>query len=260
MSFAAMTLAAHTSSPKTLARLRRAGVLCMAAFGIAACSQGNPPVASSSDAVPAPAASVSRVAGDLDTYRKLVGANNDEMVVTMGHDILDRYPGSDAAKEVQQSLPAIEQRYKDSKEKTRLAALWYYQTAPMAGGIQSTATLYSGQPSGNDRVRLVLRRHTSWGQSVYLYGSGHGFVCHGNCAMAGTVDGKPIHITVFAPPTGEPALMVRDDKAFLGMLRKAKKITLDVTLVDGTRTETLTYEVGGFDPDKWAPLPKQKKS
>jgi hypothetical protein len=95
---------------------------------------------------------------------------------------------------------------------------------------------------------------------VFLYGNGHGFVCRGNCAIAGTVDGKPVHFTVFAPPTGEPALMFRDDKAFLGTLRNAKKITLDVTLVDGERKETLVYEVVGFDPDKWAALPKQKKS
>jgi len=33
-----------------------------------------------------------------------------------------------------------------------------------------------------------------------------------------------------------------------------------VTLVDGERKETLVYEVGGFDPDKWASVAKQKKS
>ena len=254
-----MTLAAHTSSPKTFARLRRAGVLCMAAFGIAACSQGNPPVASSSDAVPAPAASVSRVAGDLDTYRKLVGANNDEMVVTMGHDILDRYPGSDAAKEVQQSLPAIEQRYKDSKEKTRLAALWYYQTAPMAGGIQSTATLYSSQPSGNDRVRLVLRRHTSWGQSVFLFGNGKGFVCKGECTLAASLDGKPHSLKAYLPPTGEPAIFIKDDPGFIAALKKTKKIALPVTLKDGNKKQDLVYEVGGFDASKWVTVSLGKK-
>lgn len=254
-----MTFTAHTSSPKTSARLRRAGVLCLAAFAIAACSQGNPPAASSSDAVPAPAASVSRVAGDLDTYRKLVGANNDEMVVTMGHDILDRYPGSDAAKEVQQSLPAIEQRYKDSKEKTRLAALWYYQTAPMAGGIQSTATLYSSQPSGNDRVRLVLRRHTSWGQSVFLFGNGKGFVCKGECTLSASLDGKPHPLKAYLPPTGEPAIFIKDDPGFIAALKKTKKIVLPVMLKDGNKKQDLLYEVGGFDAGKWVTVSLGKK-
>jgi hypothetical protein len=193
----------------------------------------------------------------LDTYRQLLRIKNDEMSVTMGHDILDHYPNSAAAKEVQQSLPVIEQRWKENSEKNRLAAMWLYQVSPMEGGTQSTATISSG---GGDRVQLILRRHTSWGQSVFLYGSGHGFVCRGNCTIATTVDGKLTHITVFAPPTGEPALMFRDDKGFIAMLHKAKKITMEVTLVDGERKETLVYEVGGFDPDKWASVAKQKKS
>jgi hypothetical protein len=108
-------------------------------------------------------------------------------------------------------------------------------------------------------VQLVLRRHTSWGQSVFLYGNKPGFVCRGNCSIAGTVDGKPVHIMAFAPSTGEPALMIRDDKAFIAMLQKAKKITLDVTLADGDKKQTLIYEVGGFDPAKWASVGKQKK-
>jgi hypothetical protein len=223
---------------------------------LAGCSpQGGQPAASG--APPQQQAQDADAARKLDTYQQLLRIKNDEMAVTEGHDILDHYPNSAAAKEVQQSLPAIEQRWKENSEKSRLGSMWLYQVSPMAGGTQSTATI---TPSTGDRVQLILRRHTSWGQSVYLYGSGHGFVCHGNCTMAATVDNKPVHITVFAPPTGEPALMIRDDKAFLGMLRKAKKITLDVTLVDGGRTETLVYEVGGFDPDKWLALPKQKKS
>jgi hypothetical protein len=242
--------------PMKLSFQRSFFVLLSTGWLLAGCSpQGGQPAASG--AQPQQSAQDADAARKLDTYQQLLRIKNDEMAVTEGHDIIDHYPGSAAAKEVQQSLPAIEQRWKENSEKNRLASMWLYQVSPMAGGTQSTATITSAT---GDRVQLILRRHTSWGQSVYLYGSGHGFVCHGNCTMAGTVDSKPVHITVFAPPTGEPALMVRDDKAFLGMLRKAKKITLDVTLVDGTRTETLTYEVGGFDPDKWAALPKQKKS
>jgi hypothetical protein len=63
----------------------------------------------------------------------------------------------------------------------------------------------------------------------------------------------------FAPSTGEPALMIRDDKAFLAMLQKAKKITMDVTLADGQKKQTLVYEVGGFDPARWASVGKSKK-
>jgi hypothetical protein len=131
--------------------------------------------------------------------------------------------------------------------------------APMAGGTQSTATIENSQPAGGDRVRLVLRRHTSWGQSAFLYGSKPGFVCRGNCTIATTVDGKPVRIKAFAPSTGEPALMIRDDQAFIAMLSKAKKIGMDVTLVDGEKKQTLVYEVGGFDPAKWVAVGKGGK-
>lgn len=190
---------------------------------------------------------------NLETYRQLLRIHNDEMAVTMGQDIVKRFPNSDAAKEVQQTLPEIEKRYTEASEKSRLAGLWLYQVSPMAGGTQSTATIANGG------VQLVLRRHTSWGQSVFLYGRKPGFVCRGNCTIAGTVDGKPAHIMAFAPSTGEPALMIRDDKAFIAILQKAKKITLDVTLADGDKKQTLIYEVGGFDPAKWASVGNQKK-
>lgn len=203
---------------------------------------------------PAAAAQTDAAAQKLDTYRQLLRIHNDEMAVTMGHDILDRYPHSAAATEVQQSLPAIEKRWKENSEKAWLANLWQYQVSPMEGGTQSTATIYSSQPAGDDRVRLVLRRHTAWGQNVFLYGSGHGFVCRGNCTIASTFDDAHVGIKAFAPSTGEPALMIRDDKAFIAKLQHAKKITMQVTTVDGEKKETLVYEVGGFDPAKWQPV------
>lgn len=195
----------------------------------------------------------------LDTYHQLLRINNEQMVVEMGHDILARYPNTPAAQEVQQSLPAIEQRYKISSEKNRLAARWLYQVSPMAGGTQSTATIDSSQPAGDARVRLVLRRHTQWGQNAFLYGAGHGFVCRGSCTVAATVDGRSVGIKAFAPTTGEPALMIRDDKPFIAMLQKAKKITMNVTLVDGEKKQALVYEVAGFDPAKWTRVGKSAK-
>jgi len=227
-----------------------------AAWMLAGCSQqGSAPTAEQQQAQ----AQAADAARNLDTYRQLLRIGNDEMAVSMGKDIVKRFPDSDAAKEVQKTLPAIEKRYTEASEKSRLARLWLYQVAPMAGGTQSTATIENSQPAGGDRVRLVLRRHTSWGQSAFLYGSKPGFVCRGNCTIATTVDGKPVRIKAFAPSTGEPALMIRDDQAFIAMLRKAKKIGMDVTLVDGEKKQTLVYEVGGFDPAKWVAVGKGGK-
>ena len=242
-----------TSNPRSLMF-----ALAMAALVAGCSSQSDQP--SAADQAKAQAAQQQAdAAKKLDFYRQLQKQGNDETTVLMGKEILDKYPDSDAAKEVQQSLPAIEQRFKENREKSRLQGLWYYQVAPMQGGTQSTATIYSTLPSGNSRVQLVLRRHTEWGQNAFLYGSGHGFVCKPQCAIAATVDGKASKIAGFAPTTGEPAIMIRDDKAFIAMLEKAKKITLDVTTKDDNKKETLVYEVGGFDPGKWQTLPKSGK-
>lgn len=203
-------------------------------------------------------ANAKTAATNLDTYRQLLRIGNDEMAVSMGKDIVKRFPDSEAAKEVQQTLPAIEKRHTEASEKNRLASLWLYQVSPMAGGTQSTAAIENSQPAGGDRIRLILRRHTSWGQSVFLYGSKPGFVCRGNCTIAATVDGKPVRIKAFAPPSGEPALMIRDDKAFIAMLQKAQKISLDVTLAKGEKKLDLVYEVAGFDPARWVGVTRQK--
>ncbi len=239
-----------------LLALRSLPLLCVATW-LAACS----PQGDQNAAPAAPqSAQQAEAAQKLDTYRQLLRIKNDEMAVTMGHLILDRYPGSAAAREVEQTLPPIEKRWKENSEKNRLARLWLYQVSPMEGGTQSTAVIYSSKPSGRDRVRLVLRRHTDWGQNVFLYGSGHGFVCHGTCNLAATFDGKPATVKAFSPPSGEPALMISDDKGFIAKLKESSKITLEVTPADSGRKETLVYEVGGFDPAQWRPLPSAKKT
>ena len=130
----------------------------------------------------------------------------------------------------------------------------------MQGGTQSTAVIYNSHPfSNDDRVRLVLRRHTEWGQNAFLFGSGKGFVCKGTCTLPATVDGKATGIKAFAPPSGEPALMISNDKAFIAMLEKAKKITLTVTRKDNDRKEDLVYEVGGFDAGQVAAAGQEKE-
>lgn len=221
---------------------------------LSACSQGGPPA--STAAQQQAQAQASEAAQDLAAYRQLLGMHNDQMAASMGETIVQKFPGSAAAKEVQQTLPDVEKRWKAASEKARLAALWQYQVAPMAGGTQSTAAIYDTRPA-DVRVRLVLRRHTSWGQSAFLYSDAHGFVCRGDCTIDAKFDGKLHPIKAFAPPTGEPALMIRDDKDFIALLEKSKKISLPVTMQDGERKVELFYEVGGFQPDRWQALPKK---
>lgn len=237
------------------------GVLLAAATGallLAGCSQqgGGAPA---QDGAQAQAQSKDAQANrQLATYRELLKIKNDQMAASLGQDIVDRYPGTAAAKEVQQTLPDIQQRWKAESESRRLQGLWLYQLGPMEGGTQSTAAIYSSDPAGRDAVRLVLRRHSDWGRSVFLFGGGHGFVCKGNCLLPASFDGKPRKLRAYRPNGGEPALFIRDDQAFIDALAKAKKITVEVTPQDSGKRETLTYEVGGFEPSKWQPVPKGK--
>ncbi len=244
----------------TVGFLRASLPLAALALLAAGCSQQGGGQATAPAASTDKASAIDQAAQrDLDTYRQLVRIHNDQMATTFGEQIVRDYPGSAAAKEVQQTLPEIAKRYHENAEKDRLAGLWLYQVAPMAGGTQSTAVIYNSQPIDADKVRLVLRRHTEWGQSAFLFGSGKGFVCKGTCTLPATFDGKAVGIKAFAPPSGEPALMIKDDGAFIAMLKKAKKITIKVTGKDNDRSEELLYEVGGFDPAKWLPLEKRKK-
>ncbi|BFI94836.1 MAG: hypothetical protein RSP_03460 [Rhodanobacter sp.] len=235
-------------------RFRFAPAALAGALILAGCSQGGAPAP---DAAQQQAqAQAAEAARDLDTYRQLLRIHNDQMASSMGEDIVRRFPGSAAAKEVQQTLPEVEKRWKENSEKARLAALWQYQVAPMAGGTQSTAAIYDSRPA-DVRVRLVLRRHTSWGQSAFLYSDTHGFVCRGDCTIAAKFDDKLHPIKAYAPPTGEPALMIRDDKGFIALLEKSKTVSLPVTMQDGEKKVELVYEVGGFVPGQWQALPKK---
>lgn len=240
----------------------RLRILLAAASGallLAGCSQPGDGSSAAAGSAQSPAQAKDAQANrQLDTYRQLLRIKNDQMAASLGQDIVDRYPGTAAAKEVQQTLPDIQKRWKAESESRRLKGLWLYQLGPMEGGTQSTAAIYSSEPAGRDAVRLVLRRHSDWGRSVFLYGSGHGFVCKGNCLLPASFDGKPHKLRAYRPNGGEPALFIRDDQAFIDALAKAKKITVEVTPQDSGKRETLTYEVGGFEPSKWQPVPKGK--
>jgi hypothetical protein len=236
--------------------MRRIAVLIALAALVSGCSSSQDPQA----AAPASTANdqAAEAAKKLETYQQLLKLHNDGPAVQLGHEIIDKYPDTPAAAEVKKTLDELEASYKAASEKTRLAALWLYQTSPMQGGTQSTATIQSSRPTGEQTVRLILRRHTDWGQSVFLYATtGKGFVCKGDCSLKATFDGKAKTIKAFRPPTGEPALLFRNDAQFLKDLAKTRRLTIDVVTISRGET-TLVFETGGFDPQKWTPLPKKK--
>lgn len=226
-------------------------LVVLAAIALAACQQG--PTAAQREAAARQQAAAQRAAQaqqELNLYREMLARKDLQLAASMGRQIRQMYPGTPAAAEVDKSLPAVAARAAKQAERQRLAALWNYQTGvPMEGGTQNTATIYDTRGDGSQgRIQLVLRRHSQWGQSVYLYGQAPGFVCAGLCRLPIAVDGgRPHDWSAYLPPSGEPALFIKDDARFIAMLEKARTLAVTVHLRYGG-TRTLKYEVAGFKP------------
>lgn len=222
------------------------------ALALAACGAGAPPPP------PAPAGNSAQAQKDLDAFRQLVAAGSDEFAVTMGREVLRKHPGSPAAAEVAVALPAAEQRAKDKAEAKRLASLWTYLTNDLRGVRQHTASIHSSVPGSDaERVRLILRRHAEWGQSVYLFdGDGSdrsrkGFVCGKACKLPARIDGVALALAAHSPETGEPALFIDDDAGFIKRLAGGAK-KLEIDLRHATRGPvTAVFEVGGYEDAKF---------
>lgn len=229
--------------------------ILLLAFGIAlaACSKQSPQPAV--DAAASAADAQARKA--LDLYRQLQQAKSYEFAAPIGREIVEKYPNSAAAHEVQQTLAETVAKADAITTRRRLSGLWSYQTGKESGGDQSTASIYSKEVAGADKVRLILRRHSAWGQSAYLFGSGKGFECSGNCTIPVRFDEQPPKkMKAYRPDTGEPALFIADDKAFIEHLATARTISIDV-VEKGHGPRTLVFEVGGFDPERFPTVKKK---
>ena len=228
--------------------------LPLAALLLAACSP-SPEPAPQSSAAPVSAADA-QAAKELDLYRDLLKQQSWELAAPIGKEIVARFPQSPAAKEVGQTLADTTARATALVTRRRLERLWSYQSGKESGGTQDTASIYSSD--SGDRVRLVLRRHSEWGQSAYLFGSGKGFDCRGTCTLNVKFDDQPAQkLKAYLPPTGEAAIFISDDRGFIARLAKAQKIRIDVA-EKGRQPRTLTFEVGGFDAARFPPLAKGK--
>lgn len=225
------------------------------ASALVACSPSQPPAPAAAPAQPAAAAPQGEK--ELGLYRQLIEQKSWELAVPIGREIVARYPASEAAREVRASLDDAATKAEALTTRRRLEALWSYQSGKESGGTQNTASIYSSDLSANDRVRLILRRHSAWGQSAYLFGSGKGFECKGVCNLDASFDGKPARIAAYLPDTGEPALFIKDDKAFIAKMAAATTFTVKVT-EKGRGARTLKFEVGGYDAAKFPPLAAKK--
>lgn len=230
--------------------------LPLAALLLVACSRAPEPAATPAPA--APSAAEAQAAKELALYRNLQQQGSWELAAPIGKEIVARFPQSAAAKEVSETLADTTAKATAMSRRRRLERLWSYQSGQESGGEQNTASIYSDDANAAERVRLVLRRHSEWGQSTYLFGSGKGFECRATCILAVRFDEQPAQkFKAYLPQTGEAAIFISDDKGFIAKLAAAQKIRIGV-VEQGKGPRTLTFEVGGFDPAKFPPLAKKK--
>lgn len=193
---------------------------------------------------------------DLDLYRQMVEQEKFALAAPIGAGVLKRAPESAAADEIRQTLEDVQAKAQAINEKRRLAGLWLYQSGEQSGGRQNTATLHPTRPAeDHSRIRMILRRHSDWGESTYFYDTAEkGFVCDGKCDLPLKVDGEPAKPLVGSlPTTGDPALFIDSKERLLKLLETAETLTITIQLKDGG-THELFFEVGGFDSERWPQL------
>lgn len=227
--------------------LRSALVLLVSGL-LAACSPS--PQSAQSSAQPSVNA---RAQQNLELYLKLRKGGKYELAAPIGAGVVKRAPGSKAAATIGQTLAETQAKADAINKKRRLKRAWIYQSGEQSGGWQNTASLYPTLPVDlHRRIRLILRKHTDWGTSLYLYdGNDQGFVCQGNCQLPLKVDGKTVEpLEAAQPPTGEPALFLHDEQRLLKLLASAETLAITVDL-KGSGKQELYFEVSGFDPKQW---------
>lgn len=234
----------------------RAPVLALLLLvAVAGCSKPAP----TPPATPAQPVVNTQLLKEYEMYQQLLASETFELAGSIGEGIVQRFPDTPQAAEVRKTLADVQAKGATASEDKRMARLWVYQTgASESGGTQNTASMYSAEGGENDRVRLILRRHSEWGLSVYLFGSGKGFACKGICQLPATFDGKSQPIPAYLPETGEPALFIKDEKSFIAKMVKTRRIVVDVQTRDRGK-RTLTFDVGGYDAGKFPELAKAAK-
>jgi hypothetical protein len=240
--------------------------ILLAWLAIAACAgcsrSSSPPPSPAPVAAPttaAPPANEAQAAKEAALYEQMRAQGSWDIALTLGNEVSSKFAGTQAAAQVQQSIDEVRAKGAAQANQKRLARLWTYTATPEAGATQYAAAIASKDTLGGmAKVRLVLRQHPKWGQSVYLLLDAAKFDCRKGCAtLPVSFDRGPVQrMKATIPPTGEPALFIDDDKGFIAKLQKAQDVAVTATIKD-LGEKTMQFEVGGFDPGKLPEKPKK---
>jgi muconolactone delta-isomerase len=242
-----------STRPETHSGPRRgvvAAVALLFAFALGACDMQAKQEQKAAAA--AAQAQEQEAAKNLAVYNDLRAKQSWELASSIGKDLVTRFPNSAQAATVNQTLAETEAKATEIREQKRLTQLWTYQSGEESGGQQNTASIYSDETVPEEqRVRLVLRRHTSWGESAYLVSPGEGFECEKECTLAVSIDGgEPEKLKAVLPETTDPAILIDDHEGFIGKLDQATKVSIELKQ-KGKEPQTVVFEVAGFDPAKF---------
>ena len=167
--------------------------------------------------------------------------------------LIDQYPDSAAAKRVRAEYDAVKQKFDDTREAARTAALWSYGTQSVKGGLQRSSAVYAKDNvdvdgTGPTQVRLIFRDHPDWGRSSYLVLQNGDFNCYGGCRVQIKIDGKPAKsLPGSRPKTDEAiAMFIEDERALWKLVKGAKTLEIEFP-VKGLGKRSAMFEVAGLD-------------
>jgi len=225
-------------------KLRAATVLCLA---LAAC-QGQDPAAVAAAQAQAREQQAEEAARGFDAA---VSAGEWELARAYGDVLLADFPGTKVAERVAPQHAEIVARADASRNDRRLASLWSYQSLPVDGGVQRSASINAREQvdvdgSGAGPVQLIFRDHPDWGRSSYLVLRSGDFDCHGGCRVQVLVDGEPRGMAASRPDTDEAiAMFIEDEAALWSLAAAAETLAIEFPVVAGG-TRTAEFEVGGL--------------
>lgn len=186
-------------------------------------------------------------------YDQAVQERNWDRARAFGADLLQSYPGTEAARRVEPGYAEVKTKGDEAREQRRLQALWQYNQLPVKGGTQRSAMIDAKAPvdvdgSGAKRVQLVFRDHPQWKRHAYLVLQAGDFDCYRGCKVQVGVDGgKPKALAAHRPDTDEAiAMFIDDDKALWRLAHRAKALGITFPVKAGG-TRSAVFETAGLD-------------
>ena len=215
---------------------------------LAACEGQDPQANAAAQAAAREQAAVEAARG----FDAAVSAEEWELARAHGDVLLADFPGTAAAERVAPQHAEIVAKADAARDARRLEGLWSYQSLPVGGGDQRSASIRARDDidvdgSGPGPVQLIFRDHPDWGRSSYLVLKAGDFDCRGGCDVQVAVDdAAPRAMDASRPDTDEAiAMFIEDEAALWALSREADVIAIEFPVVAGG-TRTAVFEVGGL--------------